>query len=73
MDENKKNDQYRTIYQSMNQVLKYYKKYSSQPAINWDAAVAEGTEIYKNSAVPDFTKELLISIQDQLHREEVYG
>lgn len=70
MDENKKNDQYKAIYQTMNQILKYYKKYSFRPFINWDAAVAEGTEIYKNSTVPEFAKELILSIQDQLYREE---
>ena len=68
MDKNV-NERYKNVYQTMNQALKYYKKYSQQDALDQDEAIREGNVMVASSELPEFTRDLLFAVQDQLGRE----
>lgn len=63
-------DNYKKVYQCMNDALKYYKKYASQVNINWEEAVNEGWRLHRESSIPEFTSAIITDIQCQLEREE---
>lgn len=58
------------VYNAINKVWKYYKKYSQLHPIDWDEAVKESAEESAKCPVPEFMRDLYISVQDQLFREE---
>lgn len=66
-------ENYKKVYESMNLSLKYYKKYSLLHPIDWETAIKESADISFDSPVPELMRDLLISVQDQLHREEKNG
>ena len=68
MDKNV-NERYKNVYQAMNQALKYYKKYSQQDVLDQDEAILEGNVMVASSEIPEFTRDLLFAVQDQLGRE----
>lgn len=68
MDKNV-NERYKNVYQTMNQALKYYKKYSQQDTLDQDEAIREGNVMVASSELPEFTRDLLFAVQDQLGRE----
>lgn len=68
MDEKAK-QQYATVYQTMNAVLKYYKKYSTQPILDQDAAIKEANQMIVDSPVPSLMMDILFAVQNQIGRE----
>lgn len=60
----------RKVYDAITKSWEYYKKHSLLHPIDWDVACKESADISFNSPVPELMRDLFISIQDQLHREE---